>query len=153
MVTETNLLQYNVSITDEIIINKTYFINVSNSNNQNVSHSKDIEPNSQNQLDVFTNMVRTLQKQLEQKEKEQKKAERLKKIREELKEYVELDLETTEALHNAWGEENTEHIEENWFNEEDKNITLADNFTQNEIKQIDSERISVDKKLRNFFKF
>ena len=88
-------------------------------------------------------------------EARQKALEAEKKFREQIQQYVQQDVETTEALQNAWGEEeNTEDVEEDWFNGEGKGSNLDDvdaDSNQKEVKQVDSERVNVNRKLRNFF--
>ena len=105
-------------------------------------------------------MVKALQEAQKREEARQKALEAEKKFREQVQQYVQQDIETTEALHNAWGEEeNTEDVdfedvEEDWFNGEGKGSNLDDveaDSNQKEVKQVDSERVNVNRKLRNFF--
>lgn len=113
MVTEANLLQHYMGNTDEIIIDKTYFKIAGDSNDDSDGQggsNSDREPNSQNQLNDFADMVRRLD------EARQK--------------------------------------EEDWFNEEGKGSNLDDvdaDSNQKEVKQVDSFRVNVNRKLRNFF--
>ena len=163
MVTEANLLQHHMGNTDEIIIDKTYFKIAGDSNddsNVQGGKSSDREPNSQNQLNDFADMVKALQEAQKREEARQKALEAEKKFREQIQQYVQQDVETTEALQNAWGEEeNTEDVdfedvEEDWFNGEGKGSNLDDvdaDSNQKEVKQVDSERVNVNRKLRNFF--
>ena len=163
MVTETNLLQHNMGNTDEIIIDKTYFKIAGDSDcdseGQGGSNS-DREPNSQNQLNDFADMVRILNEARQKEEARQQALEAEKKFREQVEQYVQQDVETTEALHNAWGEEENvqdvdfEDVEDDWFNEEGKGSNLDDvdaDSNQREVKQVDSERVNVNRKLRNYF--
>ena len=163
MVTEANLLQHHMGNTDEIIIDKTYFKIAGDSNNDSDGqggNSSDREPNSQNQLNDFVDMVKALQEAQKREEARQKALEAEKKFREQIQQYVQQDVETTEALQNAWREEeNTEDVdfedvEEDWFNGEGKGSNLDDvdaDSNQKEVKQVDSERVNVNRKLRNFF--
>lgn len=163
MVTEANLLQHHMGNTDEIIIDKTYFKIAGDSNddsNVQGGNSSDREPNSQNQLNDFADMVKALQEAQKREEARQKALEAEKKFREQIQQYVQQDVETTEALQNAWREEeNTEDVdfedvEEDWFNGEGKGSNLDDvdaDSNQKEVKQVDSERVNVNRKLRNFF--
>lgn len=160
MVTEANLLQHYMGNTDEIIIDKTYFKIAGDSNDDSDGQGGNREPNSQNQLNDFADMVKALQEAQKREEARQKALEAEKKFKEQIQQYVQQDIETTEALQSAWGEEeNTEDVdfedvEEDWFNEEGKGSNLDDvdaDSNQKEVKQVDSERVNVNRKLKNFF--
>lgn len=154
MVTEANLLQHHMGNTDEIIIDKTYFKIAGDSNDDSDGqggNSSDREPNSQNQLNDFVDMLKILQEVQKREEVRQKALETEKKFREQIQQ----NFKTIEALQNVCEEkENTEDIEKDRFNGEGKGSNLDDvdaDSNQKEVKQVDSERVNVNKKLRNFF--
>lgn len=161
MVTEANLLQHHMgNPEDSLIIDKTYFKIAGDSNDDSDGTSSDREPSSENQLNDFADMVRALQEAQKKEEARQQTLEAEKKFREQIQQYVEQDIETTEALQNAWGEDEPEedtdfdNETDEWFNGEGKGGNLDDvdsESNQKEINQVDSERVNVNRKLRNFF--
>lgn len=150
MVTEANLLQHYMGNTDEIIIDKTYFKIAGDSNDDSDGqggNSNDREPSSQNQLNDFADMVKALQEAQKREEARQKALEADEKFREQIQQYVQQDIETTEDVY-------FKDVEEDWFNEEGKGSNLDDvdaDSNQKEVKQVDSFRVNVNRKLRNFF--
>lgn len=163
MVTEANLLQHYMGNTDKIIIDKTYFKIAGDSNDDSDGTggtSSDREPNSQNQLQDFADMVKALQEAQKREEARQKAIEAEKKFREQIQQYVEQDIETTQALENVWGEDEPEedtdfdNEADEWFSGEGKGANLDDidsESNQKQINEVDSERVNVNRKLRNFF--
>ena len=164
MVTEANLLQHHMgNPEDSLIIDKTYFKIAGDSNddsNGTGGTSSDREPNSQNQLQDFVDMVKALQESKQREEARQKAIEAEKKLREQIQHIVEQDIETTEALENAWGEDelkedtDSDNEADEWFSGEGKGGNLDDvdsESNQKQINEVDSERVNVNRKLRNFF--